>query len=155
MENSENQNSENSVQPIETSEKIGKKNKAERKKKNTDSINLDGIKINLSKGKKSLLDKVSVSSKREIYKGTDLMNQEEKKKFRGKIRRTLRSFTNSILGKDRSEKERTESVKSFLKFYKENWKIQDFKIENFSQSKDEMDLKDYKNLLIYLQSVLG
>lgn len=153
MENSTNQVETNQGLESKIENSIPKKEKKAKAEKT--EINLNSVKINLSKGKKILLDKVSVSSKREIYKGTDQMNQEEKKKFRGKIRRNLRSFTNSILGKDRSEKERTESVKNFLSFYKENWKIQNFKIEDFSQSKDEMDLKDYKNLLIYVASVLG
>lgn len=155
MENSEKLTE--SVQGTETNQnqKISNPKKEKKVKSEKTEINLNSVKINLSKGKNSLLDKVSVSSKREIYKGTETMNQEEKKKFRGTIRRKLRSFTNQILGKDRSEKERTESVKNFLSFYKENWKIQDFKIENFSQSKDEIDLKDYKNLLIYISSVLG
>ena len=119
-----------------------------------DVVNVEKIKINLSKGSKDLLTKESVFSRKELYKGMEGKNSEEKKKFRGSIRRELKRFVNSILGKDRSEKERENSIVEFLDFYKKNWKIQDFKIENFSQSKDESDLRDYKNLLKYIQSTL-
>lgn len=155
----ENQNT-NSESVQGTNSEIGKstivKAKAPKKeKKSTNEINLSSVKVNLSKGQKSLITKEKILSKREIYKGTDLMNQEEKKKFRGQIRRELQRFSNSILGKDRSNVEREKSVKDFLKFYRDNWKIQDFKMENFSQVKDPMTVKDLTDLLKYIQSVLS
>jgi hypothetical protein len=124
--------------------------------KKIDSINLDKIKIDLSKRDKSIpLDKKEIQSSKSLYNGTEGMKEGEKKKFRSKIRRGLHSFCNQILGKDRSEEERKESVKSFLAFYKKNWKINDFKIESFTQSKDDSDLKDYKNLLNLISSSMG
>jgi hypothetical protein len=129
--------------------------KESKKSINQDSINLDKIKIDLSKRDKSIpLDKIEISSNKSLYKGMEGMKSEDQKKFRSKIRRSLHSFCNQILGKDRSEEERKESIKNFLIFYKMNWKIQDFRIENFSQSKDELDLKDYKNLLNLISSSL-
>lgn len=129
--------------------------KKEKKEKSTDSINIDKIKVDVSKGKKDLLTKErSASGKKDLYKGTSELSSEEKKKHRGKIRRELHKFCNNILGKDRSAEERTKNVKDFLKFYKDNWKVQDFKIENFSHSQNPTDQKDYKALLQYVQSVL-
>lgn len=125
------------------------------KESKTDSINFDKVKIDISKGKKELLSKErSVSSKKNLYHGIEGLGEEDQKKFRGKIRRELHKFVNSILGKDRSASEREQSVKAFLKFYKTNWKLQDFKIENFTQSKNPTDLKDYSDLLKYVQSIL-
>lgn len=124
-------------------------------KKNTDTINIDKVKVNLKKADKSVsLDKTAVQASKSLYKGTDGMKGEDHKKFRSKIRRGLHSFCNQILGKDRSEEERKASVKSFLSFYKINWRVQDFKIESFTQSKDEADLKDYKDLLKFVASSL-
>jgi hypothetical protein len=150
IENAENQN----VESANVSKGKAKKSTS-KKERSTDAINLDKVKIDLSKGKKDLLSKErSLASKKELYKGTEGIGEEEKKKFRGRIRRMLHRFVNEILGKDRRPEEREKSVKAFLKFYKENWKVQDFKIENFTQSKNEVDVKDYKNLLLYVQSIL-
>lgn len=142
MENSKNQIKEGK----------GSSSKIDSKK---DSINIENLKINLSKGKNNLLDKIESSNQRKsLYNGMDQMGSEDQKKFRSKIRRELRRYINSILGKDRKEEERIKSIKSFMKFYKENWKIQDFKIENFSHSKNESDRKDITNLLDYLKSIM-
>lgn len=118
-------------------------------KKNADSVNISSIKKGIAKGKDKNpnLTKTAVQASKSLYKGTDGLSGEEQKKFRSKIRRGLHSFVNQILGLDRPAAERKESIASFMKFYKLNWKIQDFKIESFSQSKDEQDLKDYKTLL--------
>lgn len=120
-----------------------------------DSLNIENLKINLKKGKSNLLNKEESSNQRKsLYKGMDQMGSEDQKKFRSKIRRELRRYINSILGKDRSDEERIKSIKSFMRFYKDNWKIQDFKIENFSHSKNESDRKDIINLLDYLKSIM-
>jgi hypothetical protein len=149
IQDSKIENSEN--QKVKNSPKV----KKEKKERSTDAINFDKVKVDISKGKKELITKErSVLSKKSLYKGTDSLGEEESKKFRGKIRRSLHRFVNEILGKDRTNEEREKSVKAFLKFYKENWKIQDFKIENFSQSKNSTDLKDYIDLLRYVQSIL-
>lgn len=124
--------------------------------KKSDSINLENIKVDLKNADKSVpLNKESIQSSKSIYSKTEGMKEEEKKKFRSKIRRALHSYCNQILGKDRSEEERKTAIKSFLSFYKENWKIQDFKMENFTQSKDADDLADYRNLLKFVSSSLA
>lgn len=131
---------------------IAKKNS---KKENLDSVNLDNVKVNVSKGEKSLISKElnSISVKRSIYQIPEEMKGDEKK-FRGKIRRELKRFVSSILGKDRNEEERTKSISEFLKFYKKNWKIQNFKIEDFTNSTNESDKKDYLDLLNYVKSTM-
>lgn len=119
-----------------------------------DSINLDTVKINVSKIDASQLSKERITTQKHLYIGMEELSQEDRKKFRGKIRRDLGRFVNQILGKDRSDTERTKSIQEFLEFYKKNWKITDFRIDNFSQSKDSMDLQDYKNLLSVVSSAL-
>lgn len=122
----------------------------------SDSINLSNAKANLSKGKKELISKERKEghSKKEIYQGLKELNSDEQKKFRQRIRSKLRRFVSDILGKDRTDEERQKAILNFLIFYKENWKIQDFRIENFSGSKNNSDLKDYSDLLEYVKSTL-
>ena len=129
--------------------------KTEIKKENLDSVNLENVKVNVAKGKKELISKElnSISVKRSIYSIPDEMKGDEKK-FRGKIRRELKRFVASILGKDRNEDERKKSISEFLKFYKKNWKIQNFKIEDFTNSTNESDKKDYLDLLNYVKSTM-
>ena len=100
-----------------------------------------------------MMTKTQINATKSLY--IHEMKGEEAKKFRSKIRRKLGSFVNIILGKDRSEEERAEGVAEFTKFYKANWKLNDFKIESFTQSKDESDLKDYKDLLKFTQAAKG
>ena len=80
-----------------------KKNVSVKIQKKTDRINLSNVKLNFSKGKKSLLTKESKSRKK-IY------IQELSKADRSKIRNQIERFANNILGKDRSENERKENV---------------------------------------------
>jgi len=127
----------------------------ESKKENIDSLNLENVKINLSKNSDLLTKESKNFNRKEIYKGMQELSTDEKKKFRNKIRSKTKYFVNQILGKDRSEKERTDSIKEFLTFYKENWKIQDFKIESFTSKQNESDLKDLRNLLKYVSESLG
>lgn len=122
--------------------------------KKIDAINLDKAKINIKKIDATQLTKERITTEKNLYIGTENMTSDEKKKFRGKIRRDLGRFVNQILGKDRSEDERTKSIQEFLTFYKSHWKITDFKIDNFSQCKDETDLQDYKTLLSVVKSAL-
>lgn len=133
-----------------------KSKSAKIEKSNSDSINLENAKVNLSKGKEGLTTKERKEghSKKEIYQNLSSLNSEEQKKFRQRIRSKTRRFVNDILGKDRTDEERTKGIKEFLIFYKENWKIQDFRIENFSGSKNQNDLKDYSDLLEYVKSTL-
>lgn len=134
----------NQESKIEKSEKIQK-----------DSINLESAKINLSKGKKELCDKESKThSRKDLYNGINNLSSDDQKKFRQKIRNQLKRFVSAILGKDRNDSEKEKSIQDFLSFYKENWRINDFKIENFSQSKNPIDLKDYSTLLEYVKSTL-
>jgi hypothetical protein len=120
-----------------------------------DNINLENIKIDLKKGNPELLSKTESDSQKNLYLGMDGKSQEERKKRRGWIRRERNRFINQILGKDRTDDERTDSIQKFMTFYKENWKVTDFKIETFTQSKDEAELKDCKELLDYLKQVLA
>ena len=111
-------------------------------------ISLD--KINLSKGKKDLLNKENKSVNRNVYLNEELSSSE-----RGTLRRKRDKFINDILGKDRTDKERESAIQSFFTFYIENWKITDLKIESFTNSqKDKRSYKNCVQLLDYLNSIV-
>lgn len=112
-------------------------------------------KINLSNAKKELATKENVSSSRkDIYLNLSELSSDEQKKKRQRIRNQLKRFVSAILGKDRSDEEKEKSIREFLSFYRENWRITDFKIENFSQSKNKADHKDYETLLEFVKSTI-
>lgn len=127
------------------------------KNKEIDKKNLSNIKFDLGKGNKDLCNKeIKNSFNKGIYK-SELMQElssDDKKKFRGKIRRDLKRYISSILGKDRSNFERISSIYDFISFYKKYWRIQDLKIENFSNSNNKIDRKDYEDLLNYISSLM-
>jgi len=134
----------NSKSEVAGSKKISLKNAK------TDGANLSNIE-NAIKGNAGTKTQINASKSLYLH---DLKG-EEAKKFRSKIRRKLAAFCNIILGKDRSLEEKKEGVAEFLKFYKANWKLNDLKIESFTQSKDESDLKDYRDLLKFIQESKG
>lgn len=119
-----------------------------------DSLNLEKVKVSLKNVDLSKANREKVSTTKEIYLGLSELNQEEKKKKRSWIRRERTRFINQILGKDRSESERIDSIQKFLIFYKENWRITDFKIDNFCQSKDKAELRDCSELLDFVKKSL-
>lgn len=122
-----------------------------------DKKNLSNIKFDLGKGNNDLCNKeIKNSFNKGIYK-SELMQElssDEKKKFRGKIRRDLKRYISSILGKDRNNFERISSIYDFISFYQKYWRIQDLKIENFSNSNNKIDRKDYEDLLNYISSLM-
>jgi hypothetical protein len=118
-------------------------------------LNLKNLKIDLSKGDSSLLNIKKNESSRDFYKGMEGLSSDEKKKKREGLRRELKKFNADIRGLDRSNEERENAIEKFMEFYKENWKIQDFKIENFSNARNPIDKKSYIDLLSYLKSILG
>jgi hypothetical protein len=131
-------------------------NQIEKKEsKKIDSLNLENVKVNVSKGLSELTTKESKTlSQKDLYLLSSDLSSEERKQFRQKIRRDVQRFISDILGKDRKESERTDAIQKFLSFYSKNWRITDFKLENFTQIKNESDLKEIKNLLDYVKSTL-
>lgn len=88
--------------------------------------------------------------KESIYK-KEFQNKSERRKIRTKLNR----FVNNVLGKDRSEKEIETNINEFISFYKEIWSINDFKIDNFTNTKDKDKLKDYSLFLDIIKAYLG
>ena len=78
-----------------------------------------------------------------------------KKKRRSFIRRNVEKFYRKIFIKGYSDQKESDLIIEFLEFYKENWKIQDFKIENFTNQKNETDIKNYRKLLEVSQKFLS
>lgn len=140
---------------VQKSESAKVKNPKVKKSEKSDAINFDKIKINVKKSDKKLADvERSTSANKSIYIGLEKLSEREKKIFRGKIRRKLDNYVSDILGKDRTDQERTDAIKNFLSFYKKNWIRTDFKIESFTLKKNEADIKDYKNLLKFVSQSL-
>lgn len=132
------------------------KNAEKQTKSQNDELNLDKVKIDITKSNQDLRTKEAKNlSKKEIYIGFSDLSSEEQKKKRSQIRRRLAQFVSDILGKDRKDAEVAESVGKFLIFYKENWRVADFKLENFSQKKNAADLKDYAELLEFVKSSIS
>lgn len=109
----------------------------DKKNENLDNANLNSLKGEIS----------SPSKMGNLYKNFSHLSAKDQKKERGKLRRKLESFRNSILGKDRKEEERKESIKEFIAFYKMHWIIQDFKFESFSHQRDADFKKDWESIL--------
>jgi hypothetical protein len=128
-----------------------KNQEIEIQKNQVDEINLANVKFDFSKDGKNLS---SVSNK-SLYKGTEGMTTDEKKKFRRDLRKNLSQFVSVILGKNRTNEERKQGISDFLKFYRKNWIVTDFRIETFSEKRNEGDLKDFKNLLQVVSQSLG
>jgi hypothetical protein len=112
------------------------------------NINLSKIQNDLKESKKER----SVSSN-DLYvypKGISL--DEDKKKFRTKLRRRIHKFyTDICIYQDNLESD----ILEFMEFYKANYKIQDFKIENFSNSRNADNLKAYSKLLDIVKKAIS
>lgn len=122
--------------------------------------NVETPAIATSKFEKFDFSEIGISSEKKtsnksLYKGLDGMTTEDKKRHRSKIRRTLDNLMKEILGKDRTDAEREKGISEFMIFYKENWKITDFRIETFSEKSNEADLKNYRNLLAVVKEFQG
>jgi hypothetical protein len=115
--------------------------------------------LNISNLKKSFQDEsVKKNFTKEVPKGENFSLYKDEfnsKRERQKIRNKLDRFVSDILGKDRKDEERIESLKSFLEFYRKCWKIVDFKIENFSHSRSDEKKKDYQIILEMLKNSLA
>lgn len=124
-------------------------NQSETKKGTKGSKSSKTDKANKEVVKDSLLEKRGIDARKNLYSFKhEGMTGEEQKKFRSKIRRDLARFCNQILGIDRSEEERGNALKEFLTFYRKTWKINDFRIENFTQKKNDEAIEDYRKILL-------
>lgn len=126
-----------SIAPLAIPLKKGKK-----KEEKTDNANLSKIK----KGSKEKGENKKIN-RSSLYKGVDHLSMKDQKNKRSKLRNRLDAFCKSILGLDRSKDEKENAIKEFNQFYKENWKINDYKIDNFSNRSDESQRKDYQLIL--------
>lgn len=107
------------------------------KKENLDSANLANIAKDASNQRGNLYNHSALQ---------ELKGKSDKEK-RGFLRRKLESFRSNILGLDRKEDERNQSLSEFIQFYKRFWRIQDFKFESFSNQKDEDFKRDFSKIL--------
>lgn len=90
--------------------------------------------------------------------GAMQINGIEGRNFRGKLRRELQTICNAIyLSKKSKDGEKfVSAVNSFMKFYKTNFKLNDFSINSITNTKDEKQefINDcLKDVQTYLSSV--
>ena len=90
-----------------------------------------------------------------LYKGLDNLSIKDQKIKRSGLRRKLDKFISDCIGKDRKKEEKEISLDGFLQFYKENWKIQDFKMDHFSNQIDPDFRRDAEILLNLAKKRLG
>jgi hypothetical protein len=111
--------------------------------KNSDQ---ESFKINLPN---SMERESKLSGNSSLYKNE---YSKEGKKMRMKIRKIFENIRNDFFGKDRKDSERLDAIQRGLLEYRRFHLIQDFKIENFSQSRNELILKESSILLSNMES---
>lgn len=123
--------------------------------KNVKNINLDQIKI---ENIKNDIRNETKSTNQSIYKFPSNLDSEDKKQIRTKIRRKLKKYFYWHIVQSGSTKEPTELKKyilEFLQYYQDNWNVVDFKIENFSNSRNEKELKNHTELLNVVKKAIS
>jgi chlorite dismutase len=118
-------------------------------------------KINLDKFMGQLAN-VNVKEKKErqtIYvypdgKSKDWINSEEGKKWRNKMRNTLRRHSDNILlyAKHSRLEDLKKEIDAFNAFYKGNFRINDYSLSSISSSSDEGKTQNYSLMLDIIKS---
>ena len=83
------------------------------------------------------------------------INSDEGKKFRNKLRNTIKRFCNNILlyAKHNRIEDLQKEVKEFVSFYKTNYRLNDFSIASISQSKNEVKENDLQTMIAIVKEV--
>ena len=99
------------------------------------------------------ISETKVKDKIYIYPET-VKTEKEQKQFRSKMRNIVRRFTNNILvfAQTKQDEKLKNEIASFTKFYKENYRVNDFAISSISSAKDEKT-KDIILMLEIIKSV--
>lgn len=126
-----------------------KKIKEAKAKGKLDQLNLDNLTNSLGISEEEIKKIKSSTSKRKgnhIYNiDYDSLSTDEQKRHRNLMRNKLKGFVNNIIGKDRSEKEKQIFIIEFLKFYKKEYRINNFEISSLrnkiSNQRDKEDLQ--------------
>lgn len=82
----------------------------------------------------------------------DAMGDRDRKKFRRNMRSQLKRFSNAILGKDRSDIERRESIKEFKSFFKENYIADKLDASAIYSGSNEIQRKEYADMIFIIEN---
>lgn len=77
---------------------------------------------------------------------TKKLSSKEEKKNRNKIRRNLKLLVNQIILDNMKKKDFT-NIPNFVKFYKENYILNDFSLKSLTNVQDETKIEDYTKVL--------
>jgi hypothetical protein len=122
--------------------KIENASKKESKKESNKDAKLENASLNIQK---NIEEKKSSPS---IYLNPewDSMNDKDKKSYRRKRRSELQKFINDILGKDRSENEIKDSIKSFKSHFKKNYLAKEISPSSLYSGNDINKRNDLESL---------
>ena len=120
-------------------------------------MNINDILDRSKKSTSGLLNTNLGSKKESIYKESifEGLNDKQKKSARKKIRKYVHAIFESIISKnnEKKNKEVTDLVNSFVEFYKETYRINDFSFASIaSENTKEKDL--INNALVILKKEL-
>lgn len=104
-----------------------------------------------TKAKKEVERKTKTKDKNFIYKfqiASKRLSDKDAKKYRNKLRRKMQNIVNSII----VSKDKKESIKDFIKIYKQEYILNDFTIESISNSSDETKQEDFTKVLSLVKS---
>jgi hypothetical protein len=126
--------------------------------KNTSNV----TKVNLDKFTDALKNvEVKEKVKKDnIYIYPETMTEKEKsnevgKKFRNKLRNQLRRYANNIFvfAKTKNVESLEKEINLFDKFYKENYRINDYSFSSITNTKNEVKEKDIKLMLEIITAI--
>jgi len=116
------------------------------------SKNLDALKEKL---RNSLGEKSTITSNSGLYKiPLHHIENDSVKSYRRNVRNTLDNFYKKIVLSGKVNDNLFEDLERFANFYKENWLIQDFKIDSFTNVRDDIKRSQRLKLLNVLKEYI-
>lgn len=109
------------------------------------SKNVDNANTKVIADRQTTVKEKNFLYKFQIDKTKKLTNKQEKQQ-RNKIRRNLKLLVNQIILDNMKKKDFT-NVSNFVKFYKENYILNDFSLKSLTNVQDETKIEDYTKIL--------
>jgi hypothetical protein len=135
------------------------KGNASKKKLDASSKKLDASSKNIQRDIESRLKDIPKGgyiNSPSIYKidqdRWDAMNDRDRKKFRRDMRSKLQRFSNNILGKDRSDKDRRDAIKEFKSFFKENYISSKLDASSIYQGSNGSKRKEIEDMIFIIEN---
>lgn len=116
------------------------------------SKNVDNANTKVIADRQTTVKEKNFLYKFQIDKSKKLTSKEEKKN-RNKIRRNLKLLVNQIILDNMKKKDFT-NIPNFVKFYKENYILNDFSLKSLTNVQDETKIEDYTKVLNLCKELL-